>query len=232
MLGNVKFGYLLLIANYISLILIGLFTRKNKEISNNNSSNLSSPKINFGQAFKNAIDNAISTTIQVGGFIVIFSVIIGIIKNNANISIIFNNLESFLSLPKDSIYALFLGSIEITNGCNIIANSTLTIPLKLSIISFLCSFSGLSIIAQVSSFISKHNVPMFRYTLLKLVQGTLSFIITFIVAKLFVGSIATSTIVTPTVPYITTFMYFIPFIIILGIYAIGKTFKKLLFHIS
>lgn len=73
---------------------------------------------------------------------------------------------------------------------------------------------------------------MFRYTLLKLVQGTLSFIITFIVAKLFVGSIATSTIVTPTVPYITTFMYFIPFIIILGIYAIGKTFKKLLFHIS
>lgn len=232
MLGNATFGYLLLIANYFSLILIGLFTRKNKEISNNNSSNLSSPKINFGQAFKNAIDNAISTTIQVGGFIVIFSVIIGIIKNNANISIIFNNLESFLSLPKDSIYALFLGSIEITNGCNIIANSTLTIPLKLSIISFLCSFSGLSIIAQVSSFISKHNVPIFRYTLLKLVQGILSFIITFIVAKLFVGSIATSTIVTPATPYITTFMYFVPFIIILGIYAIGKNFKKLLLHIS
>ena len=73
---------------------------------------------------------------------------------------------------------------------------------------------------------------MFRYTLLKLIQGILSFIITFIVAKLFVGSIATSTIVTPATPYITTFMYFIPFIIILGIYAIGKTFKKLLFHIS
>lgn len=232
MLGNAKLGYILLIANYLSLILIGLFTRKKINISSNKSSNLSKQSINFGQALKNAIDNALLTTIQVGGFIVIFSVIIGIIKNNANISIIFYNLESFLNLPKDSLYALFLGSIEITNGCNIIANSTLTIPLKLSIISFLCSFSGLSIIAQVSSFISKHNVPMFKYTLLKLIQGILSFIITFIIANLFAGSIATSTIVAPANPYTTIVMYLLPFIIILCIYIVGKIFKKLLLHIS
>ena len=232
MLGNATFGYLLLIANYLSLIFIGLFTRKHISTPLSNSSQLSSPKINFGQALKNAIDNAITTTIQVGGFIVIFSVIIGIIKNNASISIIFKNLESFLNLPKDSLYALFLGSIEITNGCNIIANTTLSIQLKLSIISFLCSFSGLSIIAQVGSFISKHNVSMIKYTLLKLVQGIISFLITFAVTTLFLGSTPTSTLPTPTDNYINIALYLIPFILIFIIYIVGKLVKKLSFHIS
>ena len=235
MLGNAKFGYILLVGNYLSLILIGLITRrKNTHLSNKSSNSLikSSNHINFGQALKNAVDNAISVTIQVGGFIVIFSVIIGIIKNNATISIIFHNLESFLSIPKDSLYALFLGSIEITNGCNIICNSTLTIPLKLSIISFLCSFSGLSIIAQVSSFISKHNTPMPKYISLKFIQGVLSFIITFIIANLFAGSIPTSSITPQINSNINIIMYIIPCLIILCIYLISKLFNKLSLHIS
>ena len=230
MLGNVKLGYLLLIANYLSLIIIGLFTKRKTTLYSSDKKLSKPTTLNFGQALKNSIQNAITTTVSVGGFIILFSVIIGIIKNNQHISIIFQNLECWLNLPKDSLYALFLGSIEITNGCSIIAASELTLPIKLSIISFLCSFSGLSIIAQVSSFTSKHNTPLYKYILLKFIQGVISFIITFTISNIFLGSIVTSTNLTNSIS-INPFMYLIPIIVMLSISLIGYLLKKLSVHI-
>ena len=230
MLGNIKFGYLLLIANYLSLIIIGFITKRKDSLSNLDNIMPHMPNKNFGQAFKDSIDNALTTTISVGGFIIIFSVVIAIIKNNASISIIFNNIESYINVPKDSLYSLFLGSIEITNGCNALASSSLTIPLKLSIISFLCSFSGLSIIAQVSSFTSKHDVPFLKYIFLKFCQGVISFVITLGISKVLLGSIATST--SNTIVSMSPYMYFIPLALLLVLAFIEFILKKLFFHIS
>lgn len=194
MLGNIKLGYLLLIANYLSTIIIGLFTIKNSDINLTKNFNNTQQSKNFGQAFKESIENAITTTVSVGGFIILFSVLIALIKNNTYITNFIKDVELLLSIPQGSLYAIILGSVEITNGCNLSATSTLSLPLKLSIISFLCSFSGISIIAQVTSFTSKHNISVTKYSIIKLLQGIISFIITFIISKLFVGSISASTI--------------------------------------
>lgn len=194
MLGNIKLGYLLLIANYLSTIIIGLFTIKNSDINLTKNFNNTQQSKNFGQAFKESIENAITTTVSVGGFIILFSVLIALIKNNTYITNFIKDVELLLSIPQGSLYAIILGSVEITNGCNLLATSTLSLPLKLSIISFLCSFSGISIIAQVTSFTSKHNISVTKYSIIKLLQGIISFIITFIISKLFVGSISASTI--------------------------------------
>lgn len=185
MLGDVRLGFILLIGNYLSPIIVGILTKnksKNllamKEIPSNNIN------VNFGSALKSAIDNGINTTLQVGAFVVLFSIIISIIKNNAYISIIFSNLEVFFNLPQYSLYGFFLGSIEFTNGCKLITTLPLTLPLKLSIISFICSFSGLSVIAQISSFVSKYNISLSKYSALKFIQGIISFLITFIITSL------------------------------------------------
>lgn len=230
LLGNVSLGYVLLIANYASIILIGFLTKKKGFNANPQKTMPISDDVNFGQALKSAVDNAINTTIAIGGFIILFSVIISIIKNNASISIIFYNLESFFNLPKDSIYSCFLGSIEITNGCSLISATSLSIPLKLSIISFLCSFSGISIIAQVSSFIGKYKVSVLKYSLLKLLQGIISFIITFILTSFISGTVLTSTISHDfSVNY---YMYFIPILGILVLTLVCKIINKLFFHTS
>lgn len=216
MLGNIKLGYLLLIANYLSTIIIGLFTIKNCDINlTKNFTNAQQTK-NFGQAFKDSIENAITTTVSVGGFIILFSVLIALIKNNIYITNFIRDIEILLSIPQDSLYALILGSIEITNGCNLLATSTLSLPLKLSIISFLCSFSGISIIAQVTSFTSKHNISVTKYSIIKLLQGVISFIITFIISKLFIGSISASTINIANIysPYKTLFFILISVLLI------------------
>lgn len=186
MLGDVKLGFILLIGNYLSPIIVGILTRnKNKTLSNMKEIPKTNTNINFGTALKSAIDNGINTTLQVGAFVVLFSIIISIIKNNAYISIIFSNLEDFFNLPQYSLYGFFLGSVEFTNGCKLITTLPLTLPLKLAIISFICSFSGLSVIAQISSFVSKYDVSLAKYSLLKFIQGIISFFITFFVSSLF-----------------------------------------------
>ncbi len=193
MLGDIKLGFILLIANYLSPIIVGILTinkRKKrssmKDVSKNNIKNeLSESNSGFGSALKNALDNGINTTLQVGAFVILFSIIISIIKNNAYISIVFNNIENFFNLPKYSIYGLFLGSVEFTNGCKLITTLPLTLPFKLAIISFICSFSGLSVIAQISSFVYKYNVSIAKYSFIKFIQGIISFAITFIISSIF-----------------------------------------------
>ena len=186
MLGDVKLGFILLIANYLSPIIVGILTMNRskttssmKELPKNNTN------MNFGSALKSALDNGINTTLQVGAFVVLFSIIISIIKNNAYISIVFYNIEDFLNLPKYSIYGLFLGSVEFTNGCKLITTLPLTLPFKLAIISFICSFSGLSVIAQISSFVYKYDISIAKYSFMKFIQGIISFSITFIISSLF-----------------------------------------------
>lgn len=186
MLGDVKLGFILLFSNYLSPIIVGILTINRSKISfNSKELPKNNTNTNFGSALKSALDNGINTTLQVGAFVVLFSIIVSIIKNNAYISIAFNNIEAFLNLPKYSIYGLFLGSVEFTNGCKLITTLPLTLPFKLAIISFICSFSGLSVIAQISSFIYKYDISIAKYSFIKLIQGIISFGITFIISSVF-----------------------------------------------
>jgi len=191
-LNNIKFGYLLLIANYLSIIVIGLLTRrkstsfKNRKVKNTFSNN------SFGSNLKNAVENAVATTINVGSFVVIFSVIINIIKSNTLISTAFSFIENLLNLSPGFLYNLFLGTMEFTNGAKLIADSEISIILKLSMISAILSFSGFSVIGQVSSITSHCNPNIKKYIFYKFLQGLISFVITFICATIFLNSINTS----------------------------------------
>ena len=196
MLNNISYGYLLLIGNYLSVIIIGLFTRKKRTFSQNKEMGKipeNTSKNNLGYALKKSLEDGINTALSIGGFIIIFSVL-----------------------------------IEITNGCNMLSSSSLPISLKLSLISFLCSFSGLSIIAQSYSFMSKHNISLLKYFLFKLFQGILSFFITFIFSNLL--TISTSNIFNIS-SRLSFYVLLIPIILLILIFIISKLFSKLLLHI-
>ena len=234
LLGNLSLGYILLVGNYLSIIFIGFITKKKRNPIK--SSSLSCPKyeiINFGSAIKNAIQNGINTTLSIGGFIIIFSVVISLIKSNVYFYIIFEQLETFFRLPVGTLYCLFLGSIEMTNGCSIISTLSLSLPLKLSIISFLCSFSGLAVIAQVSSFVSETKIRYSKYIFFKIIQGIFSFIITYILLKILPTSIYTSKLRINS--FVSVYTYFYPILVLtlltLLLIILNKAYK-LFFHTS
>lgn len=195
MLGNIKYGIILLIGNYLSPLIIGILTKNKKNVCENLDYIPEEKDMNFGSAIKFSIENGINTTLQVGAFVIIFSIIIGIIKNSSLIEAIFTNIEKLINLPPSTLYGLFLGSIEFTNGCKLISLSNLSIVLKLSIISFICSFSGLSIIGQISSFIGDYNISLIKYSLIKFCQGLISFIVTFFASIIILREEPASTII-------------------------------------
>lgn len=234
MLGNIKYGFILLLGNYLAPLIIGFFTKKNThEFNNSNEYHLKTGgSYNFGVIIKTSIENAINTTLQVGAFVIIFSIIIGIIKNNSLINVIFNNVEKLLSLSPNSLYGIFLGSIEYTNGCKILTSISSSIIFKLSAINFICSFSGLSIIGQISSFTGKFNISLKKYSFMKFIQGIISFIITFIFSSIFISTEATSSIYIYPSYNASKLLFFIYSLLLLPLIVklTNSLFKKL--HVS
>lgn len=190
MMSSAKIGYILLLSNILSCLFMGFilpsksssFKLKNK---NNNFSKKPSNTLNIGIVFKNSIEDALKNSLNIGGFIVVFSVITGIIKNNVIFHIVLNKFSLFVGASSDFIEGLLLGLLEVTNGCYLIASSNSNLYVKLPILSFLIAFSGLSIISQVYSYTYKLDVSIKKYISRKFIQGIISSILTIILYYVF-----------------------------------------------
>lgn len=179
MLGNKIYGYILLIANYFSCILMCFIIPNKDKFKNSLNDDTTLTKKNFGDVLKSSLENAIKTCAIVGGFIIFFSLIKEILTNNIYTKILFNKFPILKSI--------FIGVFEITNGINLIISSNISISIMLSIISFLCSFSGACIILQCYSFVHDNKAfNLKKYIFFKMIQGIISFLITLISCLIFI----------------------------------------------
>lgn len=144
---------------------------------------------NLGEALADSITTATSTIFMIGGFVVIFSVIISIFKVSHVMSLFSNMLTPIFSLfniPEHYISSILVGILELTNGISLITSLKIKeISLSIIIVAFLLGIGGLSILLQVFSITSKSDLSIKPYILGKLCQGTLAafytyFIINFI----------------------------------------------------
>ena len=186
--SNKRLGFILLISHIISSILVGYFfrfwKREKLEISFKekkfNDQNFPITLSNFGEILGNSIKSAISNIVSIGGFIVLFSVILSILNTSGIINLISNFFYIF-SIPKEISSALFTGIIELTNGVNL---STILYKnyhlLSVLLTSFLLGFGGISVLLQVYSIISKENISIKPYIIGKLLHGIFSVIFTFV----------------------------------------------------
>ena len=190
LLGNEKIGQTLLISHILSSFIVGFLFRYwkkdqiNLTFKNYNYERKELVKIsNLGEILGEAIKKSIYTILSIGGFIVLFSVIISILTNS-RILIIIANLLEFLGIPYAFSLGFLTGIIELTNGLNqtSILYSTIPIPCIL-LCSFLLGFGGLSILLQVYSIISKSKISIKSYFYGKILHGFISVILTFLLLK-------------------------------------------------
>lgn len=190
MMSSNKIGYILLLSNILSCIFMGYIIPTKKHINvvgrkNSSFEKSSNKNTNIGVIFKNSIEDAIKNSLNIGGFIVVFSLITGIIKDNVLFHIVLNKFSLFVGLSSDFIQGLILGMLEVTNGCNLIASSNSSLMVKLVTLSFLIAFSGLSIISQVYSYTYKYNVSIKKYIFRKFIQAIISSILSVILYYVF-----------------------------------------------
>lgn len=180
MFGNKTFGYLLLISNIISCLFIAYLYPTDTKYRVLSSHKEETQTLNLGLILKKSVEDALTTCLNVFGFLVIFSVVTSILN-----SIFFDPIASIFSNGNPIIVTylnpLLMGVVEMTNGiytCSLVNSQVL---IKLLITSFLLSFSGISIITQVYSFTYKHDqLSIKTYVFFKFLQGIISSCITLI----------------------------------------------------
>ena len=198
MFGNSTIGVLLLISHLLASITVGIIFRfwklniKPSSItaSSYKTSNDNISMSNLGGIIGNSITNSINTILLIGGFVVLFSVIISILQNSQLLNVLTDLLSpifAFLHIPEKFAIGFISGILELTNGLNIICN----IPEKklsynIILASFLLGLGGLSVLLQVWSTIAKTDLSIKPYIIGKLLHACISAMYTFLFLKSFI----------------------------------------------
>jgi len=137
----------------------------------------------FGAILGNAIKNSVSTILTIGGFIVLFSVIIKLLTETGIIgsfAVVFSKILSPLGFDERMIEGVLSGFFEITTGSRLVSGTTgISLFQQLPAVSLIIGWAGLSVHFQVMSIASKTDVSIRPYVLGKLFQGILSALYTF-----------------------------------------------------
>ncbi|MCI8621555.1 MAG: hypothetical protein HFJ50_07640 [Clostridia bacterium] len=199
--GNTTIGFVLFLTHILSCLTVGILFRfwkcKKKNIISKNHANLGSKKdqkttanfSNLGSILQNSIMSSINTIIMIGGFVMLFSVIISILNNTKIfeiLSIVSSPILNKLNLPISFANGFFAGIIELTNGVSLISKVPFkAISVNMIICSFLLGFGGISILLQVLSITSTSDISIKPYIMAKLMQGSFAAIYTYLILSNF-----------------------------------------------
>lgn len=199
MYGNSTIGLLLLITHILACITVGSIFRfwksENKSHDYISSKTSVSPKYknvtfsNLGDVLGKSITNSISTILMIGGFVVIFSSVISILRASGilnSLVVLLTPTFNFLHIDSSFIYGIITGLLEITNGISFISSINIKhISVNIIITAFLLGCGGLSVLLQVWSITSKTDLSIKPYFYGKLLHGTLAAFYTFIAINVF-----------------------------------------------
>lgn len=223
---DTKTGILLLCTHILAGITVGILLARlsvkkgrNATTLSTQGAKLSSTKepvtlSNLGKILGQSIQNAISTVLVIGGFVVIFSVIISILEQSHILDIVSQVLKPILTIlgfPTSFAKPILAGVVELTNGINMIADISIkSISQNVILCAFLLGFGGISVLLQVFSLLSKTDLSMKKYIIGKFLQGIFAAVYTFLALQ-FIPTLNLD--ITPTfLPITDTVIYPIDFL--------------------
>ncbi len=176
MLGHLYLYKYIAVPHIAGAIILSLLIKNNP--SSDHSKKVVVSTVPFHAAFSSAMVKAITGILSVGGVIVIFSVLSSFLNKNLS------SAAEMISLSigaKDIIHSVLVGVLEVTNGCSIIASSGyVPLEIKLLIINFLISFSGISVVFQTVAVTNEFNFEIKNYIFYRFIHGIISAILSII----------------------------------------------------
>ncbi len=184
-------GFLLFVTHVLACITVGFifrFWKSSKRFGKNGDRPLFPPSqisiSNLGEVLASSIMSAINTIFLIGGFIVLFSVVISILENSKVLNILSSFIYpilNFFNIPISYANGIITGLLELTNGVCLIANiPNKHLSINITICAFLLGFGGISITLQILSIISKAKISIKPYLIGKLLQGIFAAVYTYI----------------------------------------------------
>lgn len=128
----------------------------------------------LGHILGDAVRSSINTLLLVGGFIIVFSVIISLLNACGAVGFIGSLLTLALrpfGFTASAVQPLAAGLFEITLGCEMTANSALTLVQKVVVVGAIIAWSGLSVHAQVAAVVRGTDLDVRPYTISRVLHG-------------------------------------------------------------
>ncbi len=195
MLQTPKLGFLLLIPHYLGAMTIGLIlgiTSRGKkdykyreEHTMNSDSFIKPRQKSAGSIITKSVTDSMNAIITVGGFVIIYSVIINILLDSSGFNLIINTLSKITKVGIPNLKAIVAGIIEITNGCAMISGLEISLIKKILLINLIVGWGGFSIHSQAISFISDTDIDTRKYIISKIFHGLSSFVYTYLIYLFF-----------------------------------------------
>lgn len=133
----------------------------------------------LGELMGDAITSSVNTLMMVGGFIMMFSVIIEVLGQVGITEWLvagIGRLFSLLRVPGELASPVISGLFEITLGAQVASQvpNTIHMAYKIAIVGAVTAWSGLSVHAQVASILSQTDIRYTPYCFARLIHGVLA----------------------------------------------------------
>lgn len=138
----------------------------------------------FGKLMGDAVQSALNTLFMIGGFIIVFSVLIQLFSVIHLTEFISTFLSIFLvpfGFPPAFSHAIIAGLFEVTLGAQAasVVPDGVSMVWKAAIASAILSWGGLSVHAQVASILSETDIRVAPYLLARSLHAVVAAILTF-----------------------------------------------------
>lgn len=193
MLGRPELGIIIAGTHYLANIIIGIGLRfyKHNEIGTGYSSSSLSIKKAFvtmlryqrqqkqtiGKLLNDAVASSVLKLLNVGGFIILFAVIIRIFTHVGLIDLIASGFALLLvplGFSVEIVPSIASGLFETTIGSTIASQAAVTEIQKVISIGFMLGWSGLSIHAQVASMVAKTDIGLRLFFITRIAHAFLT----------------------------------------------------------
>ncbi len=155
------------ICHYLSAFLNG-FIYRGKQPASENVLNL---PLDCDDILSKTISGSTLSMLNLCGYIVVFNIIIDLVLNSGILSCLPNTDFGFTAK------ALICGCIEMTRGCMMLSKITIPKFLKCGLVTFLVSISGMGILCQSMSFLSKCRIKAKTVVLQKFTQSLIALLL-------------------------------------------------------
>lgn len=193
--GNPKIGLILLVTHILAALTTGIIFGKFYKKSSNSETDFDYSKFSYlkndisfselGTVLSDSVISSIKSILNVGGFVVLFSVIISILNKTGILINISTLIANFLHINQSLVQAFITGIIEFTNGLSNLSNVNCNnISINIILSSFILGFGGISVTLQSISIFSRQKLSGRYYILGKITQAFIASFYTFIVLKL------------------------------------------------
>lgn len=227
---NPSLGLLLAIAHYLSNLLLGIFL----QLYGCEEGKVITPKIHYhhlvrksftamfkaqkkdgrslGRLLNDSVRKSILSLAIIGGFIILFSVLIkifGILGISHYIGKILALIFYPLHFPDSLITALSGGLFEMTLGAKMVGESSASLPQQIIAVSMIMGWGGLCIHAQIVGIISESDLSFLPFFLTRIAHMLLAGLFAYLLMQS--QAISVFNLIIPAVPINSTSFVLIPF---------------------